>query len=449
MAALRRRDVLAGTAALAGVAAVGLNPASALAATAPRTGASRAPHLLWSDLAVATRVRTHRAMEHLRVLSDDIGPRVGGTGAEHRARDHIARVLRDLRYDVTLQPFPVADKHLGEIRTGRARWQTGAAPLGARDASARGEVVDLGAGETLPDDLTGRVALFVGAATSAAVAAAARGAAAVLLGRISTTATRASAFSPVLPEAVAVPVLGIAQVHVERLRASAAPVRLALSTTHHANLTSYNVIADRRATFPGPDRGVVVVSAHYDSVPGSPGANDDGSGTVLCLELARVLRHLPTQKAVRFALWGSEEQGLVGSRHYVNQLADAEAARIAGCFQNDMVATSHDPATAYWLLSVDGGDNTTTSAVAAAAERFGYAPRVKGPTARGSSDHVPFHERGIAAANFSWRGEAGPASLEPIYHTPEDTIAANVSTERLKVSMELVGAAAYGVACRA
>jgi aminopeptidase YwaD len=74
---------------------------------------------------------------------------------------------------------------------------------------------------------------------------------------------------------------------------------------------------------------------------------------------------------------------------------------------------------------------------------LGYDPTVRGPVARGSSDHVPFHERGIASGNFSWRGEAGPSVLEPTYHTPEDTIADNVSLERLQVSLELIGAAAY------
>src|SRR5690606_40810352 len=87
--------------------------------------------------------------------------------------------------------------------------------------------------------------------------------------------------------------------------------RLSLTVVRHSGLTSYNVIAERKATLPNPGGKAVIVSAHYDSVPGSPGANDDGSGTVLCLELARVLRRLPTQQAIRVCLWGSEEYGLI------------------------------------------------------------------------------------------------------------------------------------------
>lgn len=423
---------------------VAANPASAFAATGQRTGATLPPNLDLGDFPVVARVRARKAIEHLKVLSDKIGPRIGGTASEHQARDYLVRVLKNLRYQVTTQPFTVPDKYLAEID---GRWQAGSSRFGTLGVTVKAPFVEVVDGQ-LPD-LTGKIAFYVNAPAGSAPthAAVERGAVAVILGRISTTANKSSAFSPVLDRNVTVPVIGLAQVHTEKLRAQASG-ELTIATIHHPNLTSYNVIAERPATFPWRDNGVVMVTAHYDSVPGSPGANDDGSGTVLCLELARVLRYLPTHKAIRFALWGSEEQGLLGSRHYVSQLTPEEIARIKGVFQNDMVATSHDPATAYWLLSVDGADNTTTSEVRAAAGRLGYDPRVHGPVARGSSDHVPFHEKGMASANFSWRGEGGPQLLEPIYHTPEDTIRDNISLERLQVSLELIGAAAYRLATR-
>jgi aminopeptidase YwaD len=448
MTGLRRRNVLTGAVALAGAATIGLNPAAAASANRQRPGAQYTPSLGFGDYPVVARVRARRALEHLRVLSDQIGPRIAGTPGELKAKDYIARVLRDLRYQVTVQPFAIVDKFLGSVRVGHDTWQTGSSPQSLQDVTREATVVDVGDGSTLPADLTGKIVL-IAAVTNVADAylvAAQRGAVAVLLGRVGTDPLRRlGAFSPTLATPVGIPVLGLAQVQVERLRKrlAAGPVRVKATSVQHKNLTSHNVIAERPATFPSRDKGVVMVSAHYDSVPGSPGANDDGSGTVLCLELARVLRHLPTTKAVRFALWGAEEYGLIGSRYYVNQLTAEDSSRIAGCFQNDMVATSFDPATVYWLLSVDGGDNACTQAVAAAAKRLGYDPRTRGPVARGSSDHVPFHERGIAAGNFSWRGESGPAALEPTYHTPEDTIADNVSLERLQVSLELIGAATY------
>jgi aminopeptidase YwaD len=451
MPELRRRDVLAGAAAMAGFASVGFSPAAAAAATRQRPGASRPPTLTAADRAVVARVSAERAMQHLRVLSDGIGWRIAGTPSEHRAAHYIARVLRDLKYDVELQPFPVADKYLGEMRAPGVHWQATASAQGAV-AAAAGDIVDLGTATTVTGDVRGKLVLFTrvpGSETVQAKAAADAGAAAALIVNIGTAAfpeRKAASFAPSLSETVAIPVLGLAQYHGEQIRAGVR--RLSLKVTHYAGLTSYNVLAERRATFPNPEGKEVIISAHYDTVPGSPGANDDGSGTVLCLELARVLRRLPTQQTVRIALWGSEEYGLIGSRYYVAQLTDAQVAQISGCFQNDMVATSSPPAETYWLLSVDGAANTTTTAVNAAAERLGYVDQVVGPTARGSSDHQSFFERGIAAGNFSWRGNESPAQLEPVYHTPEDTIANNLSLERLQVSLELIGCAAYDVARR-
>ncbi|NDU77743.1 M20/M25/M40 family metallo-hydrolase [Actinomadura sp. DSM 109109] len=452
MSEVKRRDLLAGAAALTGFATVGLLPGTAAAATRQRPGALRPPTLTAGDRAVVARIDVRRAMRHLRVLSDGIGWRVAGTSAEHRASRYIAGYLRELGYTVQLQPFPVADKYLAEIRAqGERAWQCSASPQGAV-ASVTGTVVDAGQAAEVTGDARGKLVLFdrvPGKETDQAKAAAAAGAAAALIVNarsVTYPERKPGAFAPSLTETVAIPVLGLAEYQGERVRAGAR--RLSFKVTHHSNLTSYNVLAERKATLPNPTGKAVIVSAHYDSVPGSPGANDDGSGTVLCLELARVLRRLPTQQAIRVCLWGAEENGLVGARHYVKQLDEAGVAQITGCFQNDMVATSHPPAGTYWLLSVDGADNTTTAAVKAAAERLGYAGQAKGPTARGSSDHEAFYERGIPAGNFSWRGEEAPSQLEPLYHSPEDTIAQNVSQERLRMSLELVGCALYDVARR-
>ncbi|WP_067467343.1 M28 family peptidase [Actinomadura macra] len=448
---LPRRDLLAGAAAFAGFATIGLLPGTAAAATRQRPGALRGPSLSTGDKAVVARVDARRALRHLRVLSDDIGWRVAGTRREHRAAHYIAETLLDLDYDVELQPFTVPDKKLAELRAGDEHWQSAAAANGAT-GRARGRITDLGTATEVTADLTGRIALFtrvLDKEQEQAQAAAAKGALAVLIVNVRSTTypeRKAASFFPTLREAVPVPVLGLAEHHGELIRAGVRS--LSLEVTAHTGLTSYNVLAERRATLPNPGGKAVIVSAHYDSVPGSPGGNDDGSGTVLCLELARAMRRLPTQQDLRFCLWGAEELGLVGARHYVKQLDDAAAARITGCFQNDMVATSHPPAGTYWLLSVDGKDNTTTTAIGGAAARLGYSGQTKGPTARGSSDHEAFFERGIAAGNFSWRGGEAPSQLEPVYHTPEDTVSGNVSRQRLQVSLELIGCAAYDVARR-
>ena len=84
------------------------------------------------------------------------------------------------------------------------------------------------------------------------------------------------------------------------------------------------------------DPEVIVVGAHYDSVRGSPGANDNGSGTAAVLELARLLRDLDgkTNKRIRFVLFVNEEPPYfrteaMGSLHYARALAQRRERVIA------------------------------------------------------------------------------------------------------------------------
>ena len=85
-----------------------------------------------------------------------------------------------------------------------------------------------------------------------------------------------------------------------------------------------NVIAD----LPGEKSGVVLLGAHLDSVASGPGINDNGSGSALVLEVARQARrlHLRPSHGLRFAFWGGEELGLLGSTSYVQSLSAKRAA---------------------------------------------------------------------------------------------------------------------------
>jgi Zn-dependent M28 family amino/carboxypeptidase len=456
---MSRRGLLG---AVAGVTAATALPAvPAWAADDQRPGAVRRPSLDKYDRQIVTALSSERALRHLQTLSEQIGPRIGGTASEKRAADYLADQLDRFGYRTRLEPFPVADKFLAQIGDVRnllpndVCWQAGAAPGGKLDVAVQGPVRDVGpaTAPVWPADVAGSVVLAddTAAARPTFVAeAAARGAVAVvLLPADGVFPRRASAFAPSGLTDAPIPVVGVAQVQKRLLREALAVVTslpLEISTAAHRGLMSNNVIAERRGR--GSNSPIVVVSGHYDTVIGAPGANDDGSGTVLTLEIARVMSKLSTDATLRFALWGSEEQGLIGSRYHVAQLTQDQRDRHLAVFQNDMVATSWDPAVVYWLLSFDGLANAATDAVRASAQRLGYDPQLVGPVLRGSSDHQSFQEVGIAAANFSWRGELSPALLEPPYHSPEDTIAKNVSLERLQVSMELIGTAAYSLARR-
>jgi hypothetical protein len=82
---------------------------------------------------------------------------------------------------------------------------------------------------------------------------------------------------------------------------------------------AYNVIADIPGT--DPKAGYVMAGAHFDSWVAGDGASDNGAGSVVVMEAARILRQLRIRpkRTIRFALWSGEEQGLYGSANYVQQ----------------------------------------------------------------------------------------------------------------------------------
>jgi hypothetical protein len=82
---------------------------------------------------------------------------------------------------------------------------------------------------------------------------------------------------------------------------------------------AYNIIADIRGT--DPKAGYVMAGAHFDSWVAGDGAADNGAGSVVVMEAARILRQIGARpkRTIRFALWTGEEQGLFGSLNYVTQ----------------------------------------------------------------------------------------------------------------------------------
>lgn len=200
------------------------------------------------------------------------------------------------------------------------------------------------------------------------------------------------------------------------------------------NITSYNVIATKRPNNANQDTGqIVIVGAHHDSVPRSPGANDDASGTGVMLELARVFSNTPVTSEIRFIAFGAEERGLVGARHYAGQMSQDEVDRTVAMFQLDMVG-SRD-AGGLTMFTVDGNKNTVTDLVASAGQRVSDEG-IPAFSQLGRSDHVPFYERGIPAALFIH------TPLEPWYHTSEDTID-KISMAKVEDVANIIGAAVH------
>ena len=86
--------------------------------------------------------------------------------------------------------------------------------------------------------------------------------------------------------------------------------------------THKNILAVKRGKA-SPDR-VVILGAHYDTVPGSPGADDNASAIAVLLEVARNIQKISLESTLKLIAFGLEEYGYVGSLHY------AERARRGG-----------------------------------------------------------------------------------------------------------------------
>lgn len=113
--------------------------------------------------------------------------------------------------------------------------------------------------------------------------------------------------------------------------------------------TTQNVIAHRDGSGSSP-RDLVLVTAHLDSiniddVPAgpAPGADDNGSGSAGVLEIARVLKDHVGMHDLQLILFGGEEEGLLGSLHYVAQLAPADRERLRAVVNMDMIGTHNTP----------------------------------------------------------------------------------------------------------
>ena len=99
-----------------------------------------------------------------------------------------------------------------------------------------------------------------------------------------------------------------------------------------------------------------MAGAHLDSVQDGPGINDNGSGSAALLETAIQMSKVKPNNTVRFAWWGAEESGLLGSEHYVEQLTDDEIGDIALYLNFDMIASPN-----YMFGIYDGDDSGNTA----------------------------------------------------------------------------------------
>ena len=227
---------------------------------------------------------------------------------------------------------------------------------------------------------------------------------------------------------------------------------------HVVTTESANVIAD---TPTGRADRIVVVGAHLDSVADGPGINDNGSGSAAQLEVAEQLHELgvkPVNK-IRFAWWGAEEFGLLGSEYYVSHLPVKELKNIAVNLNFDMVAS---PNFVRFVYDGDGnetgtkGPNGSGTVEKVFTDYFAAKGLETDATAfDGRSDYGAFIDRGIPAGGLFtgaevpktaeqralWGGSAN-TPFDSCYHSDCDTID-NLSHEALGINADGIAYVIY------
>lgn len=179
---------------------------------------------------------------------------------------------------------------------------------------------------------------------------------------------------------------------------------------------------------------LVVLGAHMDTKPPSPGANDNASGCGALVEIARLLVADQPAATVEIVFFGSEETigsdpnvHHLGSRYRVSQMSATERAQTAGMISIDMIGYG----TEFHSRTMGRGPRTLSDALLARARALGIGiTYLRDPGSSGWSDHEPYELAGIPSAWLEWRDD-------PAYHTKQDT-AGRLSSAKIASAGRLV-----------
>ena len=154
------------------------------------------------------------------------------------------------------------------------------------------------------------------------------------------------------------------------------------------DLLSQNVIAEKK----GAGDAVVVLGGHYDSVPGTSGANDNASGTAVLLAIAGSLTEVDLPFTLKIIAFGSEELGLLGSQFYVQSLSEGELDKTKVMLNFDALGSGTG-------VSVFG-NRDFTGLVSDAGGEIGVDVAVTRGISGGSSDFASFEAAGVPFLMF-------------------------------------------------
>lgn len=202
---------------------------------------------------------------------------------------------------------------------------------------------------------------------------------------------------------------------------------------HTEDLSGKNIVS----TIPGKTDKMMIVTAHADTVSVSPGADDDGSGIAANLMIAEIMNRYTFHNTVKFIIFTGEENGVLGSSEYAKK-AYENNEEIIGVLSLDKIGYAqsvedgskirhHANLQSDWMIDI-----SETIALQ-------FYNQIKLDVVRlpfdGSSDHRAFVKYGFSGSNLA------EESLNPVYHTSEDTIEYINSSYLTKVTKLALGVA--------
>ena len=332
----------------------------------------------------------------LQLLTSEFSPRESATDEERVAADFLLSEMQSLGLEPVLQPFTVEvlDRDVPVLAIdGPEQIDLGGIPLRlTAEGRATGALVDVGlafAEDVDPERVRGKIALVQrGTLTFQAKVRRVQEAGAV---GVVIYNDRPGRFAGRLSTASEIPAVSISQENGEaiKVRMAAGEVTATVSTMLET-ADSRNVVVKIPSDSSG--RRVVVLGAHYDTTPGTQGANDNGSGVAALMTVIREIADEDFPFDLWFVLFGAEEIGLFGSQHFVDSLTMEERDSIVAMLNFDVVGTGEFP-------EVIGDDGLVEAAIAHGAAR-GVEVRRGVPLDGATSDHTPFRVVGIPVAFF-------------------------------------------------
>ncbi len=456
----------------AGVIAAGLATAGTASAKPAQDGCDNRNNNTYEKILECVRVegvREHQAA--FQAIADaNGGNRSAGTSGYTASAQYVIDTMTAAGWKVTTHEFPFTYNPpavLDQLAPVAASYETGTF-TGSGSGNVTANVIPVDINLTPPRANTsgceatdfagfpaGAIALIqrgTCAFADKALNAAAAGAGAVIIFNQGNTPDREGLIVGTLGgnNVVTIPVVGASFADGEALAQPGSTAHVQVDPSEQR--PQINVIAE----LPGKNKNnVVMAGAHLDSVPRGPGINDNGSGSAALLEVGQQLGNHKPENTLRFAWWGAEEAGLLGSEAYVND-PTTDVDKIALYLNFDMIGSPNH------VFMVYDGDQS------------GYLAPVPVPTGSvqiedtfesfytwkgvpyddaafsGRSDYRDFILAGIPAGGLFtgaevvktaeqvgyWGGTAGE-QFDPCYHEPCDTYD-NVNLEALDINSDSI-----------